>query len=69
MQESGKTVEDFWKPAIKLINDSKFIEYLISFDMSNVSPRILRLLEDKILPNEEFDADKIKSYSVAAEGL
>lgn len=67
VQESGKVVDDFWKPAIKVIGDSKFIDMLVNFNMSDVSARVFRLLEERIMTHEDFDADKIKSYSVAAE--
>ncbi len=45
------------------------MESLIHFDMSDVSHRSLKLLEEKIVNNEDFDDGKIRSYSAAAEGL
>lgn len=67
-QESGKIAEDFWRPAIKAICDSKFVDTLIAFDMNQVPVRTLRLLEEKIFQHEEADVAKIKNYSTAAEG-
>lgn len=67
-QEGGKVVEDFWKPAVKVICDSKFVDTLIAFDMDDVAVRTLRLLEERIFHHEEADAAKIRNYSAAAEG-
>lgn len=61
-------VEDFWKPAVKVICDSKFVDTLIAFDMDDVAVRTLRLLEERIFHHEEADAAKIRNYSAAAEG-
>ena len=68
MQEAGKVMDDFWKPAVKLIGDSRFIDTLVNFDLSELSARAFRLLEERIISHEDFDSDKIKSYSIAAEG-
>lgn len=67
IQESGKIIDDFWKPAVKLIGDGKFVDMLVNFDASEISGRTFRLLEEKIMTHEDFDSDKIKSYSSAAE--
>lgn len=68
IQESGKLTEDVWKPTMKFIGDAKFVDALIAFDKSNVSARAIRLLEEKIFSNDDFDMDKVKSCSLAAEG-
>lgn len=67
-RESGKTAEDFWKPAIKVMCDSKLADTLNAVDPNDVPVRTLRLLEEKIFHREDADAAKIRNFSVAAEG-
>lgn len=65
---SGKMVEDFWGPSKRVLGDMKFLDGLIHFDKDNIPPRIMKTIEDKFLTNPEFDPDKIKTASTAAEG-
>ena len=60
--------EDFWKPAIKVMCDSKLADTLNAVDPNDVPVRTLRLLEEKIFHREDADAAKIRNFSVAAEG-
>lgn len=62
-------VEDFWGPSKKVLGDMKFLDSLINFDKDNIPPPIVKKLFDKILGDENFDPDKIKNTSSAAEGL
>lgn len=36
--------------------------------MPEISAKVLKNLEEKIFSNEDYDVDKIRIYSVAAEG-
>ncbi|XP_031352178.1 dynein heavy chain 7, axonemal-like isoform X1 [Photinus pyralis] len=63
------TVEDYWGPSKKLLGDMKFLENLILFDKDNIPPEYMKKLASTILTDENFDPDKVKSASTAAEGL
>ncbi|PSN56752.1 Dynein heavy chain 7 [Blattella germanica] len=65
---SGKMVEDFWGPSKRVLGDMKFLEGLITFDKDNIPPAVMKKIEDRILPDENFDPEKIKYASTAAEG-
>ncbi|XP_026811506.1 dynein heavy chain 7, axonemal-like [Rhopalosiphum maidis] len=66
---TGKTSDDYWVASKKLLNDLKFLEHLIHFDKDNIPPKIMKVLNEKYINNPEFDPEKIKYASVAAEGL
>lgn len=63
------TVEDYWGPSKKVLGDMKFLESLMLYDKDNIPPRIMQKLTERILHDENFDPDKIKTASTAAEGL
>ncbi|KAK5646414.1 hypothetical protein RI129_004878 [Pyrocoelia pectoralis] len=63
------TVEDYWGPSKKVLGDMKFLENLILFDKDNIPPEYMKKLANTILTDENFDPDKVKSASTAAEGL
>lgn len=62
------TYEDYWGPSKKLLGDMKFLENLVHFDKDNIPLAVMKKLSDKILHDENFDPDKIKVASTAAEG-
>lgn len=66
---TGKSIEDFWGPSKKLLNDIKFLEQLIYFDKDNIPSRIMKIINEKYLTNPDFDPDKVKNASIAAQGL
>jgi len=66
---TGKTVEDYWSPSKKLLNDIKFLDHLIHFDKDNIPPKIMKIINEKFLTNPEFDPEKVKNASIAAQGL
>ncbi|XP_054282731.1 dynein axonemal heavy chain 7-like [Macrosteles quadrilineatus] len=66
---SGKMVEDYWGPSKRLLGDLKFLEGLVQFDKDNIPPRIMKVINEKFLTNEDFDPVKVKVASTAAEGL
>ncbi|KAK5646415.1 hypothetical protein RI129_004879 [Pyrocoelia pectoralis] len=63
------TVEDYWGPSKKLLGDMKFLEGLMLFDKDNIPVEIMKKLTNTVLLDENFDPDKVKSASTAAEGL
>lgn len=66
---TGKTIEDYWPPSKKLLNDLKFLDHLITYDIDNIPPKIIKIINEKYLTNPEFDPEKVKNASVAAQGL
>lgn len=62
-------MEDFWGPSKRVLGDMKFLESLITYDKDNIPPRIMDKLQKTILTDENFDPDKVKTASTAAEGL
>lgn len=52
-----------------MLGDIQFLNSLINYDKDNIPPAIMKKLYDKILTDENFDPDKIKYQSTAAEGL
>ncbi|RKO99706.1 hypothetical protein CXG81DRAFT_14142 [Caulochytrium protostelioides] len=66
---SGKKIEDFWGPSKTLMSDMKFLENLRNYDKDNIAPHIMKQIRLKYMENPEFDPEKIKTASSAAEGL
>ena len=66
---SGKKIEDYWGPSKTLLSDMKFLENLKAYDKDNISPAVMKAIRGKYIDNPEFDPDKIRSASSAAEGL
>lgn len=66
---SGRMVEDFWGPSKKLLNDIKFLDQLINFDKDNIPSRVMKVINEKYLTNPNFDPNKVKNASIAAQGL
>lgn len=62
------TVDDYWGPSKRVLGDMKFLDGLINFDKDNIPPKIMQKLKDQILNDENFDPEKVKYASVAAEG-
>ncbi|KAI8803834.1 dynein heavy chain and region D6 of dynein motor-domain-containing protein [Cladochytrium replicatum] len=66
---SGKKVEDYWGPSKQVLSDIKFLDSLKTYDRDNISVNIMKMIRSKYMDNPEFDPDKIKNASSAAEGL
>lgn len=62
------TVEDYWGPSKKILNDIKFLESLQNYDKDNIPPPIMKKLMNTVMLDEGFVPEKIKTVSVAAEG-
>lgn len=66
---TGKTIEDYWPISKKILNDMKFLDYLINFDKDNISSKIMKVINEKYLTNPEFDPEKVKNASIVAQSL
>ncbi|CAG4997774.1 unnamed protein product [Parnassius apollo] len=63
------TIEDYWGPSKKLLNDIKFLESLQNYDKDNIPPPVMKKLMATVMQDEAFVPEKIKTVSVAAEGM
>jgi len=62
-------IDDYWGPSKRILGDMKFLDGLLNFDKDNIPVRVIQKLQERILNNEYFDPDKVKSASTACEGL
>lgn len=62
-------VEDYWPASKKVLTDMKFLDSLLHFDKDNIPSRVILKIHERVLGNENFDPEKIKSVSAACEGL
>lgn len=44
---SGKMIEDYWGPSMKLLGDLKFLDKLRTYDKDNISPPIIKRIREK----------------------
>lgn len=63
------TIEDYWSLSKKMLNDPKYIEYLLILDKDMMPDHISDKLQEKVLSNDAFDVEKIKMISLACELL
>ncbi|XP_046404632.1 dynein axonemal heavy chain 3 [Ischnura elegans] len=68
-QGSGKMVEDFWGPSLKLLGDLKFLDSLKTYNKDNIPPGIMKRIRERFIPDRDFRPEKIKTISNACEGL
>ncbi|KAL5473898.1 hypothetical protein EMCRGX_G028462 [Ephydatia muelleri] len=66
---SGKMVEDFWGPSLKILGDFKFLDSLRDYDKDSIPPAIIKRIREKYCTNPDFNPEVIKSASAACEGL
>merc|ERR1719453_2858922 len=62
-------VDDFWEPAKKMMNDSKFLDSLVTYDKDNMKPEIIGKIRAKYVTNPDFTPELVKKASLAAMGL
>ncbi|XP_063710592.1 dynein axonemal heavy chain 3-like [Symsagittifera roscoffensis] len=66
---SGKMVEDYWGPSLKLLGDMKFLEYLQQFDKDNIPGPVMKKIRDKFVDHPLFKPEVVRNVSTACEGL
>lgn len=66
---TGKKTDDYWTPSMKLLGDTGFLSSLKTYDKDNVDPVIEKMVKKDFMDNPEFDPDKVRNASSAAEGL
>lgn len=44
---TGKMMEDFWGPSVKLLGDMKFLENLKAYDKDNIPIPVMKRIRDR----------------------
>lgn len=48
---TGRMMEDFWGPSVKLLADMKFLESLKAYDKDNIPTAVMKRIREKyVLP-------------------
>ncbi|CAB3363479.1 Hypothetical predicted protein [Cloeon dipterum] len=66
---SGKMIEDFWAPSLRLIGEIKFLDSLKSYDKDDIPPHIMARIREKYIHDREFRPEVVRKSSAACEGL
>ena len=66
---TGGKILDYWGPSKKLLGDMGFLNNLKIYDKDNIAGHIMKKIRQEFIPNPEFNPDKVKNASSAAEGL
>ncbi|XP_067861511.1 dynein axonemal heavy chain 3-like [Heptranchias perlo] len=66
---NGKSTDDYWPSARKMLGDMKFLESLKDFDKDNIPPKVTAHIRRDFISNPEFQPSVIKTVSSACEGL
>ncbi|XP_014255049.1 dynein heavy chain 3, axonemal isoform X1 [Cimex lectularius] len=66
---TGKMIEDYWGPSLKMLGDLKFLEALKSYDRDNINPAIMKRIRERYIPDRDFDPNVVKLVSNACEGM
>jgi dynein heavy chain len=66
---TGGKIIDYWGPAKKMLGDMKFLQSLKDYDKDNIPAAYMKPIRSKYCTNPDFVPEKIRSASLAAEGL
>ncbi|KAL6257142.1 hypothetical protein P5V15_012074 [Pogonomyrmex californicus] len=69
LTKEGVQVEDYWRAALRMLSDVKFLDSLLNFDKDNIPEKVVETLRKEYLTNPDFDPEKMKKVSTACEGL
>ena len=67
--DTGRTIDDYWKPSCGLLNDKEFLETLKSYDKDNIPLKVIQKIRSVYIANPLFTPEKAANASSAAEGL
>ncbi|XP_050489817.1 dynein axonemal heavy chain 7-like isoform X1 [Bombus huntii] len=68
-QPDGTFIEDYWRAALRMLSDVKFLDSLLNFDKDNIPDTVIEKIRREYLTNPDFNPEKIKKVSTACEGL
>ncbi|XP_078409866.1 dynein axonemal heavy chain 3-like [Cetorhinus maximus] len=66
---NGKSTDDYWPSAKKMLSDMKFLESLKDFDKDNIPVKVIAQIRRDFIGSAEFQPSVIKNVSSACEGL
>ncbi|XP_032895202.1 dynein heavy chain 3, axonemal-like [Amblyraja radiata] len=66
---NGKSTDDYWPPAKKMLGDMKFLESLKEFDKDNIPAKVTAHIRRDFINNPDFQPAVIRNVSSACEGL
>ncbi|XP_041110137.1 dynein heavy chain 3, axonemal-like isoform X2 [Polyodon spathula] len=66
---NGRSSDDYWPSAKKMLGDMKFLESLKEFDKDNIPHKVIAQIRRDLISNPEFQPSVIKNVSSACEGL
>lgn len=69
IEKPNASTDDYWSQAKKMLNDPRFIESILNFDKNAIPEHVSKKLNEKIISNETFDPEKVKSLSSACETM
>ena len=67
--DTGRAIDDYWKPSCVLLNDKEFLETLKSYDKDNIPTKVIQKIRSVYITNPLFTPEKAANASSAAEGL
>ncbi|XP_018345947.1 PREDICTED: dynein heavy chain 7, axonemal-like [Trachymyrmex septentrionalis] len=67
--KEGTQIDDYWRAALRMLSDVKFLDSLLQFDKDNIPDKVIETIRKEYLPRSEFDPEKVKRVSTACEGL
>jgi dynein heavy chain len=65
----GKKIDDWWAPAVRLLNTGTLLTTLKEYDKDNIDPKVIEKIRKDFKTNEAFTPAQIAKASSAAEGL
>ncbi|CAH8492971.1 unnamed protein product, partial [Dicrocoelium dendriticum] len=66
---TGRMVEEFWGPSLKLLGDIKFLDRLRNYNIDHIPAPVMKRIRDSYIPNSDFDPKIVRNASTACEGL
>jgi len=69
LSKEGVYVDDYWRAALRMLSDAKFLDSLLHFDKDNIPDKVIETIRKEYLTNPDFNPEKIKKVSTACEGL
>jgi len=65
----GAKIDDWWSPAVRLLNTGTLLQSLKTYDKDNIPPKIIERIRKEFQPDPGFTPAQIAKASTAAEGL
>ncbi|PAA63386.1 hypothetical protein BOX15_Mlig017039g2 [Macrostomum lignano] len=66
---TGRMIEDYWDTSMRILNDTRFLDRLRTYDKDHITPAIMKRIRDVYMPKPDFEPKVVKNASTACEGL